>query len=533
MDKERIKSALLAGETALGIELGSTRIKATLIELESFSPIASGGHSWENRYENGVWTYHLEDVWTGLRDCYSKLSQDVAEKYGVTLTKVGAFGISAMMHGYLVFDENGEQLAPFRTWRNAITGKASAELTELFNYNVPQRWAISHLYHSIMAQEEHLPRIRFMTTLAGYVHWKLTGEKVLGMNDASGMFPIDEKTWSYDLEKAALFDKKLEAAGLPFKLIDVLPKALLSGQPAGRLTEEGAKLLDPTGRLCNGIPFCPPEGDGGTGMVATNSVRPNSGNVSAGTSVFLQAVLEKDLSRVHPEIDMITTPDGRPVAMVNVANCTCELDAWVKLIAEALGEFGVKPPMSEVYDRLYLKALTGDADCGGVYSYNYLSGEHVTGIQDGRPLLVRTPEGRFDLANFMRAQLFSSVASLRIGLSILTDEEGVKLSSVMGHGGLFKGVDVGQRIMAAALRTPVTVTSTAGEGGSWGISLLAAYMIAGGGRSLPDFLDEKVFSNCESSTLDPDERDVAGFDDYMKGYMEGLEIERAASKLFK
>ncbi|MBE6883861.1 MAG: ATPase [Ruminococcaceae bacterium] len=525
---DRIKNAIINGKTALGIELGSTRIKGTLIDLETCAPIASGGHSWENRFEDGIWTYHMEDVWEGIPACYAALAKNVAELYGVELTTIGAIGISAMMHGYLVFDENDRQLAPFRTWRNTITEKSSAELTALFNHNIPQRWAISHLYHSILNKEEHVKEITFMTTLAGYVHWKLTGEKVLGMNDASGMFPIDDKTMNYDTARAALFDQKLSDAGLPFNLLSVLPKAIIAGNEAGRLTKEGALLLDPTGKLQPGIPFCPPEGDGGTGMVATNSTKPNTGNVSAGTSVFLQAVLEKNLSKVYPEIDMITTPDGKPVAMVHCTNCTCELDAWVKLVKEALAEFGVTPDTNSVYVTLYNKALSGDKDCGGILAYNYLSGEHITEIMEGRPLLVRTPESRFNLANFMRAQLYASIATLNIGMNILFEQENLHLSNVMGHGGLFKGQDVGQRVMAASLNTPVTVMETAGEGGSWGIALLAGYLLKANGRTLDEYLDQDVFADCATSTIEPDPADAKGYADFMKNYVPGLEVEKAA-----
>ncbi len=531
MDELRIRDAIMRGETALGIELGSTRIKATLIELESLAPVASGGYLWENRLENGVWTYHLDDVWTGLRGCYAELARDVRERYGVALETSGALGVSAMMHGYLVFDRDANQLAPFRTWRNSITGTAAAQLSELFGCNVPQRWSIAHLYHAMLNGEEHLPRIALMTSLAGYVHLGLTGENKLGFNDASGLFPFGDDG-GYDRRMTALFDEKLAEAGLPFRLGDILPQPAPAGETAGYLTEEGARLLDPTGTLRAGIPFCPPEGDAGTGMIATNSIRPNSGNVSAGTSVFLQAVLERSLAKPHPEIDVIMTPDGNRVAMVHGANCTCELDAWVKLVREALAAFGLEPKMSEIYDVLYLKAFEGDADCGGIYAYNYLSGEHITKIPEGRPLLVRTPESRFGLANLMRSQLFSSVATIRLGLDIL-ESEGVKLQSVTGHGGLFKGVNAGQRVMAAALRTPVKLMTTSGEGGSWGIALLAAYMLRKNGATLADFLDNEVFSRCESVALEPDERDAAGYAEYMRGYIAGLDIERAAARALR
>ena len=531
MDDTRVVNAIKTGATALGIELGSTRIKATLIELESCAPISSGGYAWENRLEDGIWTYSLDEVWKGLQGSFAELARDVRGRYGIELAGIGAIGISAMMHGYLVFDGSGRQLVPFRTWRNSMTGVAAAELSELFGCNIPQRWAIAHLYHAMLGGEAHLPEVRFMTSLAGYVHWKLTGEKVLGLNDASGLIPLGADG-GYDRRMVELFDEKLEAAALPFRLDEILPVPLPAGAPAGQLTAEGARLLDPTGTLCAGIPFCPPEGDVGTGMIATNSIRPNTSNISAGTSTFLQVALEKRLSRPHPEIDTLRAPDGCEVAMVHGANCTCELDAWVKLVREALALFGTKPPVSEIYDRLYLSALEGEEDCGGIYAYNYLSGEHITEIPEGRPLLVRTPESRLSLANFMRAQLFSAFATVRLGMDIL-EGEGVKLENVTGHGGIFKGVNVGQRVVAAALRTPVTLMSTAGEGGSWGVALLAAYLLRKNGRTLADFLDGEAFADSRRVTVAPEERDVRGYAEYMKGYAAGLELERAAADAVK
>ena len=531
MDEMRIRETIENGGTALGIELGSTRIKATLVELESCTPVASGGYAWENRLEDGLWTYSLDEVWVGVQSSFAELARNVRERFGVELSTVGAIGVSGMMHGYLVFDGDGRQLVPFRTWRNATTGRAAAELSELFGCNIPQRWAIAHLYHAMLNGEKHLPELRFMTSLAGYVHWRLTGERALGLNDASGLVPLGAEN-GYDVRMVELFDEKLAAAGLPFRLAGILPRPLPAGSEAGRLTEEGARLLDPSGTLRAGIPFCPPEGDVGTGMIATNSVRPNTSNISAGTSAFLQVALEKRLSKPHPEIDTLRAPDGCEVAMVHGANCTCELDAWIGLMREALGLFGVRPPVSEIYDRLYLHAFEGETDCGGIYAYNYLSGEHMTEIPEGRPLLVRTPESRLSLANFMRAQLFSAFATVRLGMDIL-ESEGVRLTNVTGHGGVFKGVNAGQRVVAAALRTPVTLMSTAGEGGSWGIALLAAYMLRAGGRSLADFLDEAPFAESERVTLTPDERDMEGFAEYMKGYTAGLALERAAAAAIK
>ncbi|MBR4888069.1 MAG: FGGY-family carbohydrate kinase, partial [Clostridia bacterium] len=464
-----IKAAIEAGKTALGIELGSTRIKAVLIGPDH-NPIASGDHAWENRMEDGVWTYHLEDAWAGLQDAYRNLTKDVEEKYGTTLRTVGSMGFSGMMHGYLVFDENGEQLAPFRTWRNVMTEAAAVELTELFNFNIPLRWSISHLYQAMLNKEEHLPRVTFQTTLAGYVHWKLTGRKVLGVGEASGVFPIDSTTNDYDAGMMAKFNEKLAAAGLPYTLQDIFPTVLCAGEEAGTLTEEGAKLLDPTGTLQAGIPLCPPEGDAGTGMVATNSVSPRTGNVSAGTSVFSMVVLEKPLSKVYPEIDMATTPTGMPVAMVHGNTCTSELDAWVKMFGELLAAGGAQVSKSQLYELLYTKALEGDADCGGLVGFNYYAGEPVTKVDEGRPLFVRRPESPLTLANFMRTQLYSAMATLKVGMEIL-EEEQVAMDSLLGHGGLFKTKGVGQRLMAGALNVPVAVMETAGEGGPWGMSL--------------------------------------------------------------
>jgi len=525
-----LKAAIEAGKTALGIELGSTRIKAVLIGPDH-TPIASGDHAWENRMEDGVWTYHLEDAWAGLQDAYRNLVNDVQEKYGTTLRTVGAMGFSGMMHGYLVFDENGEQLAPFRTWRNVMTEAAAVELTELFNFNIPLRWSISHLYQAMLNKEEHLPKVAFQTTLAGYIHWKLTGRKVLGVGEASGVFPIDSNTNDYDAGMMAKFNEKLAAAGLPYTLQDIFPTVLCAGEEAGTLTEEGAKLLDPTGTLQAGIPLCPPEGDAGTGMVATNSVSPRTGNVSAGTSVFSMVVLEKPLSKVYPEIDMATTPTGKPVAMVHGNTCTSELDAWVKMFGELLAAGGAQVSKSQLYELLYTKALEGDADCGGLVGFNYYAGEPVTKVDEGRPLFVRRPESPLTLANFMRAQLYSAMATLKVGMEIL-EEEKVAMDSLLGHGGLFKTKGVGQRLMAGALNVPVAVMETAGEGGPWGMSLLAAYAAnKAEGESLEAYLNEKVFSAAKSERMDPLPEDTAGFEAFMKNYKACLDVERAAAVL--
>jgi sugar (pentulose or hexulose) kinase len=527
MSQNDIQKAIASGKTALGIEFGSTRIKAVLIG-EDHAPIASGSHEWENRFENGVWTYSLEDVWTGLQDSYQKLSEEVSEKYGAQLRTIGAIGFSAMMHGYLAFDKDGKLLVPFRTWRNTITGKAAKKLTALFQFNIPQRWSIAHLYQAILNKEPHVKEIDHQTTLAGYVHWKLTGQKVLGVGEASGMFPIDSKTNDYNKRMLKLFNEQLKAKKLPWKLQDILPKVLMAGDAAGVLTEEGAKLLDPTGQLKAGIPLCPPEGDAGTGMVATNSVAVRTGNVSAGTSVFAMIVLEKPLSKLYPEIDMVTTPTGKPVAMVHSNNCTSDLNALVDLFQEFTKALDVEVSESKLFEMLYKQGLAGDADAGGLLAYNYVSGEHLTHLEEGRPLFVRTPESKFTLANFMRAHLFSSLGALKIGLAIF-EKEKVKIDQVLGHGGFFKTEEVGQRIMAAAMNVPVSVMETAGEGGAWGIALLAAYMLyRAKDEPLEAYLSKKVFAGEKGSTIAPDKKDVEGFAAFMERYKKGLAIERAA-----
>mgnify|MGYP005752040229 FL=1 len=522
------KNAIISGNTALGIELGSTRIKAVLVN-EKNEPIASGSHEWENQLVNNIWTYSEEAIWTGIQESYQDMVRDVKEKYGVPVKTIGAIGFSAMMHGYMPFDEEDRLLVPFRTWRNTMTEEASKELTELFQYPIPQRWSIAHLYQAILKKEEHVSRIRFMTTLEGYVHWKLTGEKVLGVGEVAGMFPFDRKTKNYDEKCMDLFDQLTEPYGFPWKIRDILPKCLLAGECAGRLTEEGAKLLDVTGELEAGIPLCPPEGDAGTGMTATNSVAERTGNVSAGTSVFAMVVLEKELKKVHPEIDLVTTPTGSLVAMVHCNNCTSDLNAWVNLFREFAQAFGVEADMNQLFGTLYNKALEGDADCGGLLAYNYFSGEHITGFEEGRPLFVRTPESHFNLANFMRVHLFTALGALKTGMDILLKEEGVKLDKIMGHGGLFKTKGVGQKIMAGAIDTPVSVMETAGEGGAWGIAILASYMKnKKDGQTLEAYLDEEVFVGQKGEEIQPDPEDVKGFDQFMERYAAGLAIERAA-----
>lgn len=523
-----IKEVISAGKAVLGIEFGSTRIKAVLVDDKN-EPIASGAHDWENRYENNIWTYSLDDIWTGLQDSYAKMVEDVKAQYGVAVEKLGAIGFSAMMHGYMAFDEKGELLVPFRTWRNTITEQASEELTKVFQFHIPQRWSIAHLYQAILNGEEHVSRITFQTTLAGYIHWKLTGEKVLGVGEASGMFPIDVNTKQFNTKMIAQFDELVADKGFPWKLEEILPKVLVAGEKAGTLTEEGAKLLDVSGTLQAGIPLCPPEGDAGTGMAATNSVAVRTGNISAGTSVFAMVVLEKDLSKVYDAIDVVTTPSGDGVAMVHCNNCTSDLNAWVNLFKEFAESFGMKVDMNELFGTLYRKALEGDAECGGLLAYNYFSGEHVTGFEEGRPLFVRTPESKFNLANFMRVHLFTALGALKTGLDVLLKEEGVKLDRILGHGGLFKTKGVGQKIVAGAINAPVSVMETAGEGGAWGIALLASYMLnKEADETLEAFLENKVFVGNAGSSIEPDAADVAGFDEFIRRYAAGLAIERAA-----
>ena len=514
-------------DTYLGIEFGSTRIKAVLIDAKG-TPLASGDHGWENSYIDDNWTYSLEEVWAGLQDAYAKLAADVQAKYGEPLTQVGGMGFSAMMHGYLAFDKAGKLLVPFRTWRNTTTGPAAAELTQLLGFNMPQRWSVSHLHQAILNGEPHVKDIDFLTTLAGYVHWQLTGEKVLGIGDASGMFPIGSDALDYDQKKVDAYDAHVAAYGFPWKLRDILPKVLPAGAPAGCLTAEGAKLLDPTGTLQPGCPVCPPEGDAGTGMTATNAVAVRTGNVSAGTSVFAMVVLEKALSQVYEEIDMVTTPTGKPVAMVHCNNCTNEINAWASVFRGFLEALGQKPDMNAVYTAMFQSALRGEKDAGGLVLFNFLSGEPVAGMAEGRPLLVRSPEAKLNFANFMAAQLYSAVAALKLGMDILAREH-VAVDRLLGHGGYFKTPEVGQRIMAAAMGAPVSVMETAGEGGPWGMALLAAYAVCKQpGQTLEDYLDQEIFAGQKSVTLAPDPEDVAGFEAFMARFKPALAVEQAA-----
>ncbi|MBP3900040.1 MAG: FGGY-family carbohydrate kinase [Blautia sp.] len=528
VDINAAKQAILDNRTALGIEFGSTRIKGVLVD-DKCTPIASGGHDWENRLENGIWTYSLEDIWTGIQDCYQDLVKDVKEKYGVELTSVGALGISAMMHGYMPFNKAGELMVPFRTWRNNITGEASAKLSELFNYNIPQRWSIAHLYQAILNKEEHVKDIDYITTLEAYIHWKLTGRRILGIGDCAGMFPIDSTIKNYNQEMIDKFDALVAPYGFPWKLRDILPECKVAGEEAGTLTEEGARLLDPTGKLKAGIPMAPPEGDAGTGMVATNSVAVRTGNVSAGTSAFAMIVLEKALSKPYSEIDMVTTPSGEAVAMAHSNNCTSDLNAWVNIFKEFTEAMGIEADMNTLYGTLYRKAMEGDPDCGGLLAYCYFSGEHMTGFTEGRPMVVRSPESKFTLANFMRTNLYTCLGAMRVGLNILFEKENVKVDRLLGHGGLFKTKGVGQQILADAVNAPVSVMETAGEGGAWGMAILASYLIRKeDGESLADYLDNKVFAGNEGSTLEPTPEGVAGYNTFMERYIKGLPIERAA-----
>ena len=514
-------------QTSIGIEFGSTRIKAVLIDSR-FAPIASGSYEWENQLVEGIWTYSLDQIWKGLQTSYAELTREVKEKYGVTLTAVGSIGFSAMMHGYMAFNQENELLVPFRTWRNATTADAEKELTALFKYNIPQRWSIAHLYQAVLNKEEHTNEVAFFTTLAGYIHWQLTGKKVLGIGDASGMFPIDVEKKNYDERMIGQFDALVAEKGATWKLADLLPEVLLAGDAAGNLTEVGAKLLDPTGTLEAGIPLCAPEGDAGTGMVATNSVAERTGNVSAGTSAFAMIVLEQDLNEVHPEIDLVTTPAGSLVAMVHTNNCSSDINAWVKLFREFSEAAGFTIDTDKLFATLFNKALEGDADCGGLLSYGYYSGENITHLAEGRPLFVRTPESNFNLANFMRVHLFTAFGAMKIGMNILKQEH-VAIDKIVGHGGIFKTPEVGQKVLAAVMDAPVTVMETAGEGGAWGIALLAAYMDRKEtSESLDAFLDKKVFGADEGITIAPDVRDVEGFGTFIERYQVGLAIEQAA-----
>ena len=522
------KETIEAGKAVLGIEFGSTRIKAVLID-EHNKPIAQGAFEWENQLVDGLWTYSIDTIWKGLQTCYSDLRADVKRQYDCDIQQLAAIGFSAMMHGYMAFDSEQHILVPFRTWRNTNTGKAAAKLSELFHYNIPLRWSISHLYQCMLNGDEHVKNIKYLTTLAGYIHWQLTGQFVLGIGDASGMLPIDPQTKNYDATMVAKFNELLAAEGLPFRLEQILPKVLVAGADAGVLTAEGARLLDPTGTLAAGCPLCPPEGDAGTGMVATNAVKVRTGNVSAGTSSFSMIVLEKPLSKPYEVLDMVTTPDGSLVAMVHCNNCTSDINAWVKVLKEYAELLGVEQNTGELYTRLFEIAAKGDPDCGGLVSFNYISGEPVTGCMDGRPLIVRSANDKLTLANFMRAHLYGAIAVLKFGNDILLKDEHVKIDRLTGHGGYFTTPKVGQSMLAAALNSPITVMETAGEGGAWGIALLAAFVVNDQkDMSLADWLDNVVFAGNSGITIEPTAADVEGFNRYLENYKACLPIEKAA-----
>lgn len=518
----------LSGRESLGIEFGSTRIKAVLVDCDC-NPIASGDYTWENQLEDGVWTYSMEDAMVGLQSAYASLNEDCVAKFGSAITELASIGFSGMMHGYLPFDKNDNLLCPFRTWRNTITGEAAAKLTELFGFNIPQRWSIAHLYQAILNGESHVENIAYITTLAGYIHWQLTGNKVLGVGEASGMFPIDSSTNDYNKAMLTAFADLDEVKRYDWSITDILPRVLTAGENAGTLTEYGAKILDPTGKLKPGAVLCPPEGDAGTGMTATNSITPKTGNVSAGTSIFSMIVLEKQLSGVHEEIDIVTTPTGKPVAMVHCNNCCTDLDYWVRLFSQLLQKAGTDISKPQLYDLLYQSALDGDGDCGGLLNFNYFSGEPVSHVDDGRPMFVRAQGATFDLPNFMRSQIYSAMATLCIGMEIL-EKENVTIDRLMGHGGLFKTPVVGQRLMAGAMKTPVSVMTTAGEGGAWGSAILARYAIDGGDMTLDEYLDSKVFADCKKTTINPDPDDSRGFEEYLAKYKAALDVQRVAGK---
>lgn len=523
------RTAVAEGRTALGIELGSTRIKAVLVS-EDGTPLASGSHDWENQFVDRMWTYSLDDVWSGLHGCVASLLADVEQRYGVRPTAVGALGVSAMMHGYLAFDGGGELLVPFRTWRNTTTGPAAAELSELFGYNIPLRWSVAHLYQAILDDEPHAPRVELLTTLAGYVHWRLTGRRVLGVGDASGMFPIDPATHGYDTRMLGKFDELVAGRRPGLRLEALLPEVLVAGQEAGRLTEEGAALLDPSGTLRAGIPLCPPEGDAGTGMVATNAVAPRTGNVSVGTSIFAMVVLERPLERVHHELDLVTTPAGDLVAMVHCNNGASELGAWAEVFGRFAAALGHPAEPDAVFGALLREALDGEADGGGLLAYNYLSGEPITGLTEGRPLVVRTPGSRLTLGNFARTQVYGAFGTLSLGMRVL-EAEGVEIDTLFAHGGMFRTAGVAQRFLAAAVDAPVAVARTASEGGPWGMAVLAAYLGAAPEQDLGTFLDSRVFADAEVDVVEPDAADAEGYARFLERYVAGLAVERAAAEV--
>lgn len=529
---DNMQQAIIRGETSLGIELGSTRIKAVLIDRH-FKTIASGSFEWESLLIEGYWTYKMADILFGLQEAYSGMRREVERKYGISIRTIGSIGFSAMMHGYMAFDSAGELLVPFRTWRNGTTNVAAKVLTEKFQFNIPERWSIAHLYQAVLNEEEHLPRLNHITTLAGFIHMLMTGNKAIGIGDASGMFPIDEITRDYNESMIHQFEQLVADKGYSWRLRDLLPKIYTAGEQAGELTEAGARLLDSSRHLKPGIPLCPPEGDAGTGMIATNSVLKRTGNISVGTSIFAMIVLEQKLSAVYPEIDIVTTPEGNPVGMVHANNCSSDINAWMGLFHEFYETMGQKVDSNYLFGVLLSKALEADPDGGGLLSYGYFSGENITGIEKGRPLFIRSPESQFNLANFMRTHLFAAFGALRIGMDILTRKENVTIEGILAHGGLFKTPIVGQKMLAAALGVPISVMGTAGEGGAWGMAILAAYMLNKKAQgSLNKFLAERVFKDVIGQEIYPEDADVKGFEDFMERYIQGLAIEQAAADYF-
>jgi len=528
MCKENIKQLIESGDISLGVEFGSTRIKAVLT-AKGAEVIAQSDFTWENQLVDGIWSYDLADVWKGLQSCYHQLADSIKENFGAEITKINAMGFSAMMHGYLAFDKEGKLLVPFRTWRNTVTEQAADILSQQFKFNIPQRWTAAHLYQAILNKEAHIPQVDFVTTLAGYVHWQLTGSKVVGIGEASGIFPIDEKTLDYNANMAAEFDKLTAKEGFGKKLAEVFPKVMLAGEKAGKLTKEGALLIDPTGRLQPGTDICPPEGDAGTGMVATNSVLPKTGNISAGTSIFAMIVLQNSLSGYYKEIDMVTTPAGHPVAMVHCNTCTSDLDGWVKMFYQFAKQLDPDCDIGKVYNMLYTAAATGDYNCGGLAAINYFAGEPVVNVDGGAPLFVRTPQDTFTLPNFMRSHIYASFAAMKIGLDLLLKDESVPIEKLFGHGGLFKIEGVAQQMMASALDTPVQVTTAASEGGAWGMAILAEYM-HNADMTLADYLQNVIFASAKSTVCAPNPAETAGFNEYLKKYKKAIEIEKSAVK---
>ncbi|MBR5614645.1 MAG: ATPase [Clostridia bacterium] len=524
-----MKTLIEQGNIYIGIEFGSTRIKAVMTDANG-SVLASGGKNWENRLENGMWIYTPEQIHNGLQECYADLLTDVKAKYNTVIKKVKSFGISGMMHGYIALDKDKNILAPFRTWRNNITAKEAAFLTDIFDFNIPQRWSIAHLCQTVWNKESHLKDVDYLTTLAGYIHYLLTGEKVLGICEASGMFPIDPKTHSFNSQMMAKFNNVMKENNCPLLLENILPKVLCAGEVAGTLTKEGAAFMDASGNLEPGAVFCPPEGDAGTGMVATNSIRQKTGNISAGTSAFAMIVLEKELSKVYEEFDIVHTPDGSACAMVHSNNCTTEINSWVSLFAEVLKEFGANVSTGELYETLFKKAIEGDADCGGLMAYCFHSGEHLLGLSKGCPMFLHNPESSFNLANFMRTQIYTSFGVLKSGLDLLKNNENVTLDKITGHGGIFKTKGVAQDILAAAINTPVAVNAAAGEGGAWGIAVLAAYLEKAKETTLDDFLDNIIFKDAEMAISSPDAKVADGYEEFMKNYNKNLKAEYAAAQ---